>query len=98
MAKIVTLQQAAEIVAAEVSELRATHGAVFDQAMAYHAGRKLRADIATGVTRDCDGWKSGFVNYDWSDNYTKNPEHIFFDFFRGFILNSVSRINRGLKP
>jgi hypothetical protein len=103
MQNIFTLAEAMALAPSEVAEAREYCAKTFgpeywDKAVAHHEKRKLRADIAEGTTRDCDGWKSGFVGYDWSHEYQDRKEWIFYDFFRGFICNSVSRMARGLQP
>lgn len=69
---------------------------LFDKAVEHHAARRLRADADRGTTRDRDGERSRFVSYDWGQHYAANPSHVFFDFFRGHVCNSVSRLARGL--
>lgn len=73
-------------------------GELFDKAVEHHRRRKLRADIEKGSTRDVDGWRSQFTAYDWGHEYADAPHHIYFDFFRGTVNNSCSRIQRGLEP
>lgn len=69
---------------------------LFDQAVKHHVKRGLRADIKAGTTRDRDGIKSRFVDYDWADQYQDAPHFVWFDFFLPAILNSCSRLSRGL--
>lgn len=69
---------------------------LFDKAVEHHVKRGLRADIKAGITRDREGIKSRFVNYNWAAQYQNAPHFVWFDFFRPAILNSCSRLSRGL--
>lgn len=71
---------------------------LFEKAIAHHMQRDLRASVVKGSVRDRDGFRSQFVDYDWADVYAENPEYVWTDFFLPFILNSVSRMSRGLEP
>ena len=71
---------------------------LFDKAVAFHQSKNLRADLKNGTVRNTDGWQSGFVDYDWGHVYEEAPHHVWHDFLRGFVINSASRMARGLKP
>lgn len=71
---------------------------LFDKAVAHHTARRLRADLSAGTTTDVDGQRSRFVQYDWGHEYENAPHHVYFDFFRGAVCNSCSRLARGLAP
>ena len=91
-----TLNQAAALAAGDVSEARQyaaqTFGAgLFERATAHHEARNMRAVLGVGETRDRDGIRARFI-----DGHTCEPAHVWFDFFRGHIMNSVSRLASGL--
>ena len=91
-----TLTQAAAIAPDDVSTARqyAEHAfgpGLFDRAIAHHESRGLRATLGVGETRDRGGVCARFVG-----GHTCEPGHVWFDFFRGHIMNSVSRMARGL--
>ena len=99
----VTLSQAMNLAPACVGEARAAmdsrFGAgLFDKATEHHEARGLVANLQAGTTRDRDGNRSSFTAYTWADHYTANPDQVWFDFFRGHVCNSVSRMARGLQP
>jgi hypothetical protein len=101
----VTLEQSLEWSATEVYLVRrkaaenwADGAALFDKAVAHHKARRLRANVKLGTTRDRDGWRSRYVDYDWASDYEQHPSFVFHDFFRGAILNSIDRMARGLEP
>lgn len=71
---------------------------LFDTAIEHHTALRLRADIVRGTTRNRHGLTSRWVNYDWADTYVEAPHFVWFDYFRPFILNSCSRMARGLAP
>jgi hypothetical protein len=74
---------------------------LFDRAIAHHAARQLRADVAAGVTRDREGIRARFVSWtpeDLAGHVDRRGAHVWFDFFRGHVLNSCSRMARGLTP
>lgn len=98
MPATITLAQAMEAAATAVYLDRQKAPALFDKAIEHHVARGLRADVAKGTTRDRDGWRSGFVAYDWAATYEEAPHFVYWDFFRPAILNSVSRLERGLNP
>lgn len=70
---------------------------LYDQAVIHHTKRNLRANVTLGGTKDRDGFCSQFVDYTWSHVYDEAPHHVYFDFFRPSLLNSVSRLSRGLE-
>lgn len=91
-----TLAQAAALAIDDVAEARRyaerQFGAgLFDRATTHHEARNLRATLGIGETRDCDGFVARFV-----DGHTCQAEHVWFDFFRESIMNSASRMARGL--
>lgn len=96
-----TLSQSMQHASHTVSMDRAAWGpTIYDRAFEYHFARGLRADIGRGLVRDADGARSRFIDYDESDaeRYLRHPEVIYWDFFRGIVNNSCSRIVRGLRP
>mgnify|MGYP001168697125 CR=1 FL=1 len=101
--KIVTLAEAMAAAPEDVRTDRARADqqfgvGLFDQAVAHHTGLRLRANITTGTTQNRYGQLSKYTNYNWSPVYEDAPHHIWHDFFSGTILNSCSRMARGLKP
>jgi hypothetical protein len=101
--KIVTL---AEAMAAAPEDVRADRAradqqfgvGLFDQAVAHHTNLCLRANVTTGTTQNKYGEASRFTHYELAYFYEAYPHHIWNDFFSGTILNSCSRMARGLKP
>lgn len=71
---------------------------LFDKAVEHHQKMRLVADPEKGETRNKFGNDSQFLNYDWAHIYKECPHFIWGDFFRGSILNSCSRMARGLNP
>lgn len=73
---------------------------LFEKAINHHVRRNLRADTVKGEVRDAGGWKAQYK--EWTDanakQYDDAPHFVWFDFFRGFVMNSCSRMSRGLKP
>lgn len=97
--RVVTLAEAMEHAATAVYLCRQKWGdEVFDAAVKHHTARRLRADVEAGTTTDTVGVRSRFADYDWAATYTDAPHFVWFDFFRGEIENSCSRIQRGLAP
>lgn len=95
----ISLAQAMDMAPDQVAEDRHKVGAdLFDRAVDHHTRRRLVADVGQGTTRDRDGRRSRYVDYDWADHYSECPDHIWPDFFRGEVLNSCSRMRRGLTP
>ena len=93
----ITLQQAM-LNNAQVALDRANNPALYDAAVLHHTKLKLRADIKNGTTHNSTCWQSGFTSYDWAERYESFPEEIYYDFFRGAIMNSVFRLSEGLAP
>ena len=75
---------------------RAENKTLFDQAVEWMQRNKFRADLKRGCVRSVDGVQSQFVGYDWAHQYAEHPHFVFYDFFRGFLLNKYSRMVRGL--
>jgi ferredoxin-like protein FixX len=101
--KKVSIREAMQLAEEEVRQCRIEAAAefsegLFDKAVEHHAKRGLRADLVLGVTRDREGVQSRFLDYTWASAYTRNPGHIWYDFFCGPVMNSVSRMARGLEP
>ena len=101
--RIVTLREAMEWAPDDVhadmyGEGSKEHAQRVQQAVEHWNRRKLTANIDTGTVRDRDGVVAQFTAYDWADNYTENPSHIYFDFFASVVRNSADRIRRGLEP
>ncbi len=71
---------------------------VFSQAVAHHLKQGLRANLSTGEVRSNSGWVSRFSNYNWQADYEGALNLVYYDFFRGMVGNSRSRIVRGLAP
>ena len=76
---------------------RAEYPPTFDKAVEWMHNKRFRADLKRGCVRNVDGVQSQFVGYDWADHYVDHPSHVFYDFFRGFLLNKYSRMVRGLE-
>jgi hypothetical protein len=101
--KIVTLNEAMDAAATAVYVDRKKADqqfgvGLFDKAVAHHNNLGLRANISKGTTRNKRGQQSKYVNYDWAHVYEDAPHFIWYDFFRGVIMNSCSRMARGLEP
>jgi hypothetical protein len=74
---------------------------LFDKAVEHHTKRRLQADVVKGTTTDCDGPRARFINWTLEDaaNHSDHHRHfVWFSFFRGDVMNSVSRLSRGLEP
>jgi len=100
---IVTLAEAVDAAPEDVRAYRARadeqFGAgLFDKAVAHHNNLRLRANTSNGTTLDKYGETSRFTNYDWAHVYEDAPHLIWHDFFSGTIMNSCSRMARGLRP
>lgn len=101
--KIVTLTEAMDAAPEDVRADRAMADrqfgvGLFDRAVAHHSKLRLRANITRGTTHDSRGQRSRYIAYDWAHVYDGAPHHIWHDFFRGSIMNSCSRMARGLHP
>lgn len=100
--KTVTLRQALELAAQgaymDAHNKGADHAQRMAQAREYHEKRGLRANVATGTVRDCDGVCSQFTAYDWAHTYEDAPHFIYWDFFLPILANSADRLRRGLNP
>ena len=101
--RIVTLNEAMDAAATAVhlDRQRADRqfgAGLFDRAVAHHRKLDLRANITRGTTQDRRGQQSRYIAYDWAHVYDGAPHSIWQDFFRGAILNSCSRMARGLRP
>jgi hypothetical protein len=95
----VTLREAMDLAPTDVAKDRAQWGdELYDKAVEHHTAKRLTADTQKGSTRNRDGFASQYVSYDWSERYVANPDHIYFDFFKGSVCNSCSRMQRGLNP
>lgn len=94
----VTLKDCLYHSAGEIHGLHVLYGQSFETAVAHHVRLGIVADIDKGEVRNKNGFVSQFVYYDWSQHYKDALNLVFFDFFRGVVLNSVSRMNRGLEP
>jgi hypothetical protein len=96
----VTFDQACERASGEFEALRAraANAQQFEQAVSSMRRERFVCDTATGTTRSRDGVQGQFTSYDWGSRYDAYPNHVFYDFFSGFLLNKVSRIERGLVP
>ena len=70
--------------------------AAFDRAVDWMCESRFTANLDTGTIRNRDGVRAQFVTYDWAGSYTQHPEHIFFDFFRGDLMNKYTRLVRGI--
>ena len=69
----------------------------FDAAHQWMLLQRFTFDTETGITRNRNGWQGAFVNWDKSKaNYENFPSSIFFDIFRGALMNKCSRIHRGI--
>lgn len=76
---------------------RAENQTAFDQAVEWMRNMKFRADIAKGYTRNRDGVAAFWPSYDWAAQYAEHPHFVFYDFFRGHLMNKYSRLLRGLE-
>jgi len=93
------LDAAAEAVHLDRQEADLQFGAgLFDKAIAHHKKLKLRANILKGTTRNKRGQQSRCLDYDWAHVYDGAPHLVWSDFFRGAVMNSCSRMARGLNP
>lgn len=94
-----TFDQSIEQSATEFHLLRerAEDQAAFDQAVESMRTERWTCNVKTGTTRNRDGVMAQFIAYDWADTYAANPAHVFYDYFRGALLNKYSRILRGLE-
>lgn len=99
-----SVQSAADAFGPEFAESRARANSefglgAFDIAFAHWCARRLSADTDTGTVRDREGIKSRFLDYGtMADHYAAQPSHVWHDFFAPVLLNSCSRLHRGLKP
>lgn len=95
---IVSFDQACERSATEFYQLRKASPSIeaFDRACDWMRNQKFRADTTKGRTVSREGTMAQFVAYDWAADYEAHPSFVFYDFFRGFLLNKYSRIMRGL--
>lgn len=94
----ITFNQSIDLSAHEFSLLRqrAEDKRAFDQACEQMRKERYTADTKTGITKNRSGVVGQFVSYDWAVDYEANPHFVFFDFFRGHLLNKYSRIIRGV--
>jgi hypothetical protein len=67
---------------------------LFDKAADYMKKQDFVCDLSLGSVKAKKGWQAQFVNYDWADNYIANPDHVFYDYFRGILMNKYSRYLR----
>lgn len=101
--KIVTLAEAIDAAPEDVRAYRARADeqfgvGLFDKAVAHYTKLRLRANVTKGTTQDKHGETSQFLNYDLAHFYEAYPHHVWSSFFSGTIMNSCSRMARGLKP
>lgn len=75
---------------------RAEDPGLFAHAVERMGAERWTCDTETGVCRNRDGAVSRFPNYDWAAEYDSAPHFIFYDFFRGPLLNKYSRLVRGV--
>jgi hypothetical protein len=96
----VTFDQAIELSATEFYLLRrrAEVPEAFTCAMEAMRVGGYVADTVKGTVCNRDGVVSLFDPYDWGETYDDMPHHVFYDFFRGLLLNKYSRILRGMEP
>ena len=94
----ITFDQACERSGGEFEALRGSAPSLeaFDQATESMRAQRWSCDTNSGTTRNREGVQAQFVCYDWGETYEAFPSHVFYDFFRGSLLNKVSRIQRGL--
>lgn len=94
----ITFEEACDLSRQEIAELRAytPDKALFDRAMDRMRKQRWSCDLKTGTTRNLEGVQTQFKQYDWALHYEAHPDHIFYDFFRGTLLNKVSRLQRDL--
>jgi hypothetical protein len=72
---------------------------LFDEAVQHHTARRLHANLKTGTVSDRDGWRSRYVNpshYAGAKSFDGAEHLTWFEFFRGAVMNSASRLSRGL--
>ena len=94
----ITFDAAIDLARDEFDTLRNSVGdkTAFDRAVDWMRKSRFTANLDTGTVRNRDGVRSQFLTYDWADNYAIHPEHIFFDFFRGELMNKYTRFVRGI--
>lgn len=98
---IVTFEQSTKHSAYEFLALkqRAEYPELFDCAVNRMLSENWKANIKTGVTRNRSGVMSYFPNYNGLEDYAEYKNYsnlIFYDFFRGFLMNYYSRLVRGI--
>ena len=95
---MITFDRAVDLARNEFDSLRdgVEDKVAFDKSVAWMRACRFSANLETGTTHSQNGVESQFLTYDWASNYTQHPEHIFFDFFRGSLMNKYSRFVRGI--
>lgn len=68
----------------------------FQKARQWMNAQAYSCDIAKGSTRSKEGNQSQFTGYNWAEHYETHKHHIFYDFFKGALMNKYSRIVRGI--
>lgn len=96
----ITFEQSIEQSATEFYLLRqrAIDVDAFDRATEAMRAERYVVDITKGIVRNRNGFVSSFTNYDWAHEYGAAPHFVFYDFFRGLLLNKYDRNLRGLNP
>lgn len=94
----ISFGKACELSATEFYLLRerAENPASFDLAAQQMMDEGWTCDTAKGTTRNNHGVQAHFVGYDWGAEYDAHPHFVFYDFFRGHLLNKYSRVLRGV--
>jgi len=94
----VTFEQSIEHSATEFYLLRerADDKNAFDEAVSWAINHRLVCDTKIGLVKSRQGVESQFSKYDWAEHYEEHPSLVFYDFFRGLLLNKYSRIVGGL--
>ena len=93
-----TFDRAVDLARNEFDSLRdgVEDKAAFDKSVAWMRACRFSANLETGTTRNQNGVVANFLAYDWANSYTQHPERIFFDFFRGALMNKYTRLVRGI--
>ena len=94
----VTFDQALALSATEFHLLRerAAQRDAFDRAVERMRAERWACDPSTGTVRNRGGVRAQFTAYDWGAEYVAHPHFIFYDFFRPHLMNTYSRIVRGI--
>ncbi len=92
--KHVTFEQSINLSSTEFYLLRerAENKTIFDQAVQWMISNKFKCNVELGTVHNKQGFVSSFSAYDWADDYKEQPSLIFYDFFRGCLLNKYIKL------